>query len=119
VLENAGLQTLGIDHMRDIEPNYFGTVEKGIFTSGKTKLPSDKWICLEWEYRSTGEYHFFLDGTEMLPIKVLPADNWPAPAWTKFTLGLTMYHPDTGTAPNFEFFFDEVALSTTRITCSN
>ncbi len=112
---------LGLDHNGDIEPNYFGAQEYGIFTSNKSKMPTNVWSCLEWEYRGTGELHFFLNGTEMKQIEVLATrmPPWTAPTYDKFSLGMILYQGDTATAAGFDLWFDEVAFSTTRIGCTN
>lgn len=113
---------LGIDHDGDLEPNYMSpSNEYGVFTANKAKLPTGKWVCLEWEYRGTGELHFFLDGAEMAEIQVLTTETppWTAPAYSKFQLGLIMFQPDTATAASFDMWFDEVALGATRIGCRN
>ncbi len=112
---------LGLDHNGDIEPNYFGATEYGIFTANKSKMPTNIWSCLEWEYRGTGELHFFLNGTEMTQIEVLASrmPPWTAPIYDKFSLGMILYQGDTATAAGFDLWFDEVAFSTTRIGCTN
>ena len=111
---------LGLDHMADIEPNYFGSMEYGIFGGpAKTKMPTGVWSCFEWEYRGTGELHFFLNGAEMTAIQVLATrmPEWTAPMYSKFSVGMILYQGDTGTG--FDVWFDEIAFSTTRVGCSN
>ncbi len=116
---------LGLDHNSDIEPNYFGAQEYGIFTANKSKMPTDVWSCLEWEYRGAAgapsELHFFLNGAEMPQIEVLATrmPPWTAPAYDKFSLGMILYQGDTATASGFDVWFDEVAFSPTRVGCAN
>ena len=112
---------LGLDHMGDIEPNYMSaTNEYGVFTSNKSKMPTGVWSCLEWEYRGTGELHFFLNGTEMTQIEVLATEvpPWTAPTYSSFSLGMILFQNDSATATSFDVWFDEVAFNATRVGCA-
>ncbi|MBS1149897.1 MAG: secreted hydrolase, partial [Myxococcaceae bacterium] len=112
----------GLDHQADLEPNYMSPPnEYGIFTSNKTKLPTNTWACLEWEYRGTGELHFFLNGSELTQIEVLATrmPPWTAPTYSKFSIGMILFQSDTATANSFDLWFDEVAFSAMRVGCAN
>ena len=43
---------------------------------------------------------------------------WTAPAYSAFQLGLELFQSDLATAATFDIWFDEVALSGTRIGCT-
>jgi hypothetical protein len=115
----------GLDHEGVLQPNYWTNtgVEYGIFNSlPPTKLPTDVWACLEWEYRgSANELHFFLNGAEMTEIQVLSTQmpSWKAPAFAAFQMGMILFQSDTATASSFDVWFDEVGLSPTRIGCNH
>ena len=54
----------GLDHNGILEPNYWTSTgtEYGIFSPVPvTTLPTDAWACLEWEYRTSGELHYYLN----------------------------------------------------------
>jgi len=82
-------------------------------------VPTDRWICLEWRMRwstTDGTSVVWIDGAEV-PAPLSPTENLEAPPPTIRTM--VQLGPFNVGAPQgaLEAWFDEVAISTSRIGC--
>jgi hypothetical protein len=78
-------------------------------------LATPKWQCWEWHTTPDNTLEFYIDGELYAPMSVVAADKWPFPIFKKLYLGFMQF----GTTPATELWIDEVALSATRVGCSN
>jgi hypothetical protein len=96
--------------------------DQGVGTS--TRLPTNRWACLEWQYRGDANNTFalFLDGNQLATTTALTAtsDNpsGHAPVYDAFRLGWEVYGYQYNPTPKmFDMYYDEVALDYNRIGC--
>jgi hypothetical protein len=75
--------------------------------------PFDQWFCLEYELdASAGRVAAYLDGVEMTELR---HTGWPATNLVNLTFGVTRF----GSFPKSEdIWFDNIAVSNTRIGCT-
>jgi hypothetical protein len=106
-----------------LRPNYMApNAEYGIFNSmPPTQLPIETWSCFEVHYDGGhNEMRTFLGEQELVEIAVPSAHTptWTAPLYNVLTLGPILYGDDSVTSPGgFDYWFDSVAVATTRIGC--
>jgi len=84
-------------------------------------MPLDKWTCFEWHFDGkNSEYHFYLDGAEltMMAITSNHTPPWTAPQFAYLEMGMHLYH-DLAGITNLDAWYDEIALDSARIGCSN
>lgn len=96
--------------------------DQGVGTS--TRLPTNRWVCLEWQYRgdASNTFALFLDGNQLATTTALTATsdnpNGNAPAYDAFRLGWEVYGYQYNPTPKvFDMYYDEVVLDYNRIGC--
>lgn len=92
----------------------------------EVKYPSDRWTCVEWQFKGdTNEMHFWFDEVEMQHMAILgfSADccrdvPWTAPTFDRFAMGWEKVESLDPGVSGFDIWFDEVALDYQRIRCT-
>jgi hypothetical protein len=80
-----------------------------------TKIGTNMWMCLEFFYGNK-EIRTWLNGTELTDIH---KTDWVPASFQRFNLGLADEDISTINAGGFDAWFDELALSSTRVGCTN
>jgi len=101
------------------EPLYHGTEpgQSDVILSPQNPpvLPTGRWACFEWGlHGDTNEIFAYLDDEELTEIRVSASENWAAPTYASLKIGLVVIHEEE---VELDFWFDEIAFSTSRIGC--
>lgn len=97
----------------------------GDWTNWKTSAPSEagKWVCIEFELAAAdNNIRVWIDGTAKPEMSVSTKDHGGSgvdfvfPTFDKIWFGWWLYH--SGPTPNqFDLWFDDIAIATTRLGC--
>jgi hypothetical protein len=97
----------------------------GDWTNWKTTAPtqSGTWLCMEWEMRAQDDViNVWIDGVAKPELSVSKTDHggqsgdFVFPTFTSVRFGWQLYQ--SGSTPDqFDLWFDDVALATTRLGC--
>ena len=119
------LYRYGGQHDGRIMANYeTNGVSNDCWDHSATVMPTDRWACLEWHYRtSTDEMVLSLDGTPLDDVHVVGAgegcgghdtgDHWYAPVFDRLSLGWEHYQATSAR----EMWIDDVAIDDQPIGC--
>lgn len=89
-----------------------------------TVMPTGRWACVEWHYRTAGdEMDLWLDGTALDDVSIRgvgegcgghdTGDHWYAPVFDRLSLGWEHYQA----TPMREMWIDDLAIDDARIGC--
>lgn len=119
------LYRYGGQHDGRIMANYeTNGVSSDCWDHSATVMPTGRWACLEWHYRtSTDEMELSLDGTPLDDVHVVGAgegcgghdtgDHWYAPVFDRLSLGWEHYQATSAR----EMWIDDVAIDDQPIGC--
>jgi hypothetical protein len=99
----------------------FSSLTGGTYTRSSTVLPTNRWVCLEWQVLvandASGTQHVWLDSTEIASLAKTGITNGST-AQTALSMSLSYYQPSVA-VPATDAWVDEIAFGSTRIGCAN
>jgi hypothetical protein len=104
------------DQVRVLNEMGSGEVATNLRSSDKlndasaTKVPQDTWFCYEWHLSPTA-LHVYINSTEV----TASAATWSIASINSLVVGIQRFQTGAGTA---DFYYDDVAVNTTRVTCN-
>ncbi len=91
-----------------------------------TAMPTDKWACLEWEFKGdNNEMHMWLDGQLVSTMSLTGIASeccrstvWAFPPFRQVAMGWTLVSNQEA-FDHFDLWLDAVALDSQRIGCAS
>lgn len=83
-----------------------------VFQQSATKLPTDRWVCLEWMMVS-GESRTFIDGNEVTDLHKTGLDQL---SFDSFFFGFDVFR--SANQPAYDLWIDDLALDGARVGCN-
>jgi hypothetical protein len=97
---------------------YNNIMSPSLYQQSTTTLPTDRWVCVEWEVVATasGTTHVWIDGTEVTALHATQ-NLLASPPISLLQFGVSVYKPAVA-VPAHDLWFDEVVVDGARVGCT-